>query len=71
MRVRLIALLLGLAALLAPAHAADKFPSEPVHWVVGFAAGGPNDIVARIMGDGCPAISASNSSSRTAPARAA
>jgi tripartite-type tricarboxylate transporter receptor subunit TctC len=51
MRVRLIALLLGLAALLAPAHAADKFPVKPVHWVVGFAAGGPNDIVARVMGE--------------------
>src|SRR3981081_1586872 len=51
MRVRLIALLLGLAALLAPAHAADKFPVKPVHWVGGFAAGGPNDIVARIFGE--------------------
>jgi tripartite-type tricarboxylate transporter receptor subunit TctC len=51
MRVRLIALLLGLAALLPPAHAADKFPVKPVHWVVGFAAGGPNDIVARVMGE--------------------
>src|ERR1700704_4135195 len=51
MRVRLIALLLGLAALLAPAHAADKFPVKPVHWVVGFAAGRPNDIVARVMGE--------------------
>lgn len=46
-------LLLGLAcvALLLPARAAVKYPSRPVHWVVGFAAGGPNDIVARIMGE--------------------
>src|SRR3982074_2606587 len=51
MRVRLIALLLGLAALLPPAHAADKFPVKPGQWVVGFAAGGPNDIVARVMGE--------------------
>jgi tripartite-type tricarboxylate transporter receptor subunit TctC len=51
MRVRFIALLLGLVALLLPALAADKFPAKPVHWVVGFAAGGPNDIVARVMGE--------------------
>ena len=46
-------LVLGLVCfcLLAPAQAADKYPSRPVHWVVGFAAGGPNDIVARIVGE--------------------
>src|ERR1700686_3024441 len=31
--------------------AADKFPSRPVHWVVGFAAGGPNDTTARVFGE--------------------
>src|SRR6195256_3717023 len=41
--------------LLAPAAAADKYPSRPVHWVVGFAAGGPNDIVARVLGEGLAA----------------
>src|SRR6187401_1951216 len=30
-----------------PASAA--YPDRPVHWLIGFAAGGPVDIVARIM----------------------
>jgi tripartite-type tricarboxylate transporter receptor subunit TctC len=29
---------------------AQAYPSRPVHWIVGFAAGGANDIVARIIG---------------------
>ena len=29
---------------------AQTFPSRPVHWIVSFPAGGPNDIVARIIG---------------------
>src|SRR4029079_3616673 len=41
--------LLGLAAGIAPAPAAD-YPNRPVRWLIGFAAGGPVDIVARIMG---------------------
>jgi tripartite-type tricarboxylate transporter receptor subunit TctC len=47
--VRSLVLLLGLAVV--PAVAAEKYPTKPVHWVVGFAAGGPNDIVARVMGE--------------------
>jgi tripartite-type tricarboxylate transporter receptor subunit TctC len=37
-----------LGAGIAPAHAAD-YPNSPVHWLIGFAAGGPVDTVARIM----------------------
>jgi tripartite-type tricarboxylate transporter receptor subunit TctC len=43
--------LLGLVCCLAsvaPSSAAD-YPNRPVRWLIGFAAGGPVDIVARIM----------------------
>src|ERR1700742_1567616 len=40
--------LLSLAAGTLPASAAD-YPNRPVRWLIGFAAGGPVDIVARIM----------------------
>jgi len=51
--VRLIALVLGLVCgpLLGTASAAEKFPNRPIKFVVGFLAGGPNDIVARIFCD--------------------
>jgi len=39
---------MNLAAGITPSSAAD-YPSRPVHWLIGFAAGGPVDIVARIM----------------------
>ena len=38
----------SLAAALAPSMAAD-YPDRPVRWLIGFAAGGPVDVVARIM----------------------
>src|SRR5580698_4253260 len=40
--------LASLAAGIVPSSAAD-YPNRPVHWMIGFAAGGPVDIVARIM----------------------
>src|SRR5450631_4184408 len=43
-----VACFVGLAAGAAPSSAAD-YPSRPVHWMIGFAPGGPVDIVARIM----------------------
>src|SRR5665213_4496278 len=38
----------SLAAGTAPSSAAD-YPNHPVRWLIGFSAGGPVDIVARIM----------------------
>src|SRR4030088_974957 len=40
--------LASLAAGVTPSSAAD-YPNRPVKWLIGFAAGGPVDIVARIM----------------------
>ncbi|WP_199763094.1 Bug family tripartite tricarboxylate transporter substrate binding protein [Bradyrhizobium guangdongense] len=42
-----LAVLLGLFSAVPPAAAG--YPDRPVHWLIGFAAGGPVDIVARIM----------------------
>jgi tripartite-type tricarboxylate transporter receptor subunit TctC len=39
------------AALVAPAFAADKYPSRPIRLISGFAAGGAVDITARVMAD--------------------
>jgi tripartite-type tricarboxylate transporter receptor subunit TctC len=39
----------GLAAGVVPSPAAETYPNHPVRWLIGFAAGGPVDIVARIM----------------------
>lgn len=49
LRSVLLLLILLCAGFAAPAFAQDKFPNRPIKFVVGFLAGGPNDIVARIF----------------------
>src|SRR5580700_6655718 len=44
-----LAFIFGLALGAAPSSAADSYPNRQVHWMIGFAPGGPVDIVARIM----------------------
>ena len=46
----LIAMLLAAAPSAAQQTASDRYPSKPIHLIVGFAAGGGNDIIARIVG---------------------
>jgi len=46
---RLLALLLPLLVAGGPGYALD-YPTRPVHFIVSFAAGGPNDTIARILG---------------------
>src|SRR5258708_13222535 len=47
--LRPLALLLPLLAWGGPADALD-YPTRPVRFIVSFAAGGPNDTIARILG---------------------
>ena len=45
------AVLAGFSVLLLPASAtAEDFPSKPIRLIVPFPAGGPNDIIARVVG---------------------
>ena len=49
---RVLAVIAGFCALvLATEASAQKYPSRPVKIMVGFSAGGPVDVVARIVGD--------------------
>jgi tripartite-type tricarboxylate transporter receptor subunit TctC len=43
--------ILGVAALATPAFAQQGFPSRPVRLVVAFPAGGPTDVLARVVGE--------------------
>ena len=49
--IRFTVLLLGIVCGSLPAFAAEKFPTRPIKFVVGFLAGGPNDTIARIFCD--------------------
>jgi tripartite-type tricarboxylate transporter receptor subunit TctC len=51
-RRRFLHLAAGAAALPAVSHFAwaQTYPSQPVRIIVGFATGGPNDILARLIG---------------------
>ena len=50
--IRSFVVLVGLlCACLMPALAQDKYPNRPVKFVVSFAAGGSNDIIARVLCD--------------------
>jgi tripartite-type tricarboxylate transporter receptor subunit TctC len=47
--LRPLAVLLALCAWIVPGYALD-YPTRPVRFIVSFAAGGPNDTIARILG---------------------
>jgi len=52
MRLRLVARLACLAAAsstIAAVHAQQDFPNKPIHIIVGYAAGGGNDIIVRVV----------------------
>jgi tripartite-type tricarboxylate transporter receptor subunit TctC len=45
----LIGAVIGILSLTAPVGA-QQYPTKPIHIIVGFAAGGGNDIIARVFG---------------------
>ena len=61
----------SLASAAAPTAAAESWPERPVKVIVGFAPGGPTDLVARLIAQELSAQTGKNFSSRTYPAPAA
>lgn len=51
-RATLAGLIILGASSVTPVLAAGDYPNQPVRLLVGFAAGGPTDIVARVLGEG-------------------
>jgi tripartite-type tricarboxylate transporter receptor subunit TctC len=48
--VAVFAALVGLTSAIAPARAQTDYPNKPIRLIIGFAAGGGNDIFARLVG---------------------
>jgi tripartite-type tricarboxylate transporter receptor subunit TctC len=50
-RIRFAAFVLLSALAIAPAAAQENYPTRPIHIIVPFPAGGPSDVMARIIGE--------------------